>query len=162
MMYTTHHPCWDAKNRHELKEDLPFSYSEIAPCIMGDAQYQGEVIMSPSATPATKPRKLEEPPATQPTTKPVPVQDIESKEEPQAGITFPPDIPDGIPQALADLMRTEEVSEFEIQAVVAQKGYYPNSMPIVDYDPQFTAGVLVAAWDKVFAMIQENRKDLPF
>ena len=33
VMYTTHHPCWDAKNRHDLLEELPFDYHEIAHCI---------------------------------------------------------------------------------------------------------------------------------
>ena len=33
VMHTTHHPCWDAKNRHNLKEELPFDYREIAHCI---------------------------------------------------------------------------------------------------------------------------------
>ncbi len=30
VMYTEHHPCWDAKNRHGLKPELPFEYEEIA------------------------------------------------------------------------------------------------------------------------------------
>ncbi|MFA5528590.1 MAG: ATP-binding protein [Peptostreptococcales bacterium] len=29
VMYTTHHPCWDAKNRHGLNDELPFDYKEI-------------------------------------------------------------------------------------------------------------------------------------
>lgn len=34
IMYTTHHPCWDAKNRDGLKPELPFEYKEIAPYII--------------------------------------------------------------------------------------------------------------------------------
>lgn len=30
VMYTSHHPCWDAKNRHGLPEELPFEYAQIA------------------------------------------------------------------------------------------------------------------------------------
>ncbi len=30
VMYTSHHPCWDAKNRYGLDEELPFDYTEIA------------------------------------------------------------------------------------------------------------------------------------
>lgn len=33
VMYTTHHPSWDAKNRHDLKAELPFEYAQIAYCI---------------------------------------------------------------------------------------------------------------------------------
>lgn len=29
-MYTTHHPCWDAKNRDDLPEELQLDYSAIA------------------------------------------------------------------------------------------------------------------------------------
>ena len=29
-MYTTHHPCWDAKNRHGLESELPFDYKYVA------------------------------------------------------------------------------------------------------------------------------------
>jgi len=35
VMYTSHHPAWDAKNRHGLPEELPFDYMQIAHCIPG-------------------------------------------------------------------------------------------------------------------------------
>lgn len=158
-MYTTHHPCWDAKNRHELKEELPFSYDEIALCVMGNASTQGHTVVP--STLASKPQKLDESTTNKESIE-TPHEVAQSQSKNTGEIVFPPPIPEGTPKALADLMRTNEVSEFEIQVVVAQKGYYPNSMPIVDYDPQFISGVLVAAWDKVFTMIQENRQDLPF
>lgn len=34
VMYTTHHPCWDAKNRHNLDLELELDYKEIAHCIV--------------------------------------------------------------------------------------------------------------------------------
>lgn len=30
VMYTTHNPCWDAKNRHGLPDELPFTFYSIA------------------------------------------------------------------------------------------------------------------------------------
>lgn len=30
VMYSTHHPAWDAKNRHNLPEEMPLEYSQIA------------------------------------------------------------------------------------------------------------------------------------
>lgn len=33
VIYTTHHPCWDAKNRHDLLEIIPLDYDEIKHCI---------------------------------------------------------------------------------------------------------------------------------
>ena len=35
VMYTTHHPCWDAKNRFGLPDEMPFDYAGIAACISG-------------------------------------------------------------------------------------------------------------------------------
>ena len=31
MIYTSHHPCWDAKNRHNLPEEMDLAYESIAP-----------------------------------------------------------------------------------------------------------------------------------
>jgi protein-arginine kinase activator protein McsA len=33
VMYTSHHPCWDAKNRYGLPDCVDFSYDEIAPIV---------------------------------------------------------------------------------------------------------------------------------
>lgn len=30
VIYTTHHPCWDAKNRHGLPEEMPLRFDELA------------------------------------------------------------------------------------------------------------------------------------
>ena len=35
VLYTSHHPCWDAKNRFGLPEELPFEYASIAACSTG-------------------------------------------------------------------------------------------------------------------------------
>lgn len=37
VMFTSHHPCWDAKNRHGLPEELDLSYASIA-SIFGDTK----------------------------------------------------------------------------------------------------------------------------
>ena len=63
-----------------------------------------------------------------------------------------------IPKALADLMKINGVSRFEIQDVVSFRGYYPSATPIKNYDPGFVQDVLVKAWDAVFDMIKERRK----
>ena len=31
VIYTSHHPCWDAKNRHNLPEEMDLAYESIAP-----------------------------------------------------------------------------------------------------------------------------------
>ncbi len=137
VLYTSHHPCWDAKNRCGLPDKLPLDYAQIAHCIGG------------TATPAPAPS-------------PTPAAQIASVvDETPAQAAEPYSIPSYIPKALADLMRPEQVTVEEIQAAIGQRGYYPEDTPISSYDPGFVQGVLIGAWPKVFALIQSNR-DLPF
>lgn len=63
-MYTSHHPCWDAKNRHGLASELPFEYAAIAHCIP-DVSRPAPV---PSQTPAPQLQRTEPEPPAEPTT----------------------------------------------------------------------------------------------
>ncbi len=152
VMYTLHHPCWDAKNRHGLPEEMEFSYLSIAH-IFDTAP------PAVSSTPVNTPNPPQpQSPITQSIeeveriSEPVPV---ESAEKPNINI------PDGIPKALADLMRVNGVDESEIRQAVFTQGHYPYDTPIPNYDPRFIQGSLVGAWDKVLAVVRSNR-DLPF
>ncbi len=113
VMYTAHHPCWDAKNRFDLPEKLPLDYEKVAHCFL-----------QPAANAATAPT-----------------------ESPTVEM-------DGIPPALRQLMTQYNIQEQDIQRVVAMRGYYPESTPIRNYDPQFIEGVLVGAWQQVYNMIK--------
>jgi hypothetical protein len=64
-----------------------------------------------------------------------------------------------IPNTLLYLMEANCVAAWEIQAAVASRGYYPQDMPISDYDPDFVQGCLVGAWDQMFALIEKMRAD---
>lgn len=144
VMYTSHDPCWDAKNRFGLASELPFDFGQIAHIFSA----------APAPAPSTQPAQ------TQPAT---PVQQPEPAPAPVAAEELPPavEIPDGIPAALADLMRQNNVTEDEIQLAVSLRGYFPANMPIANYPPDFVQGVLIGAWEQVFGMIKENRI-LPF
>ena len=158
VMFTTHHPCWDAKNRFDLLDELPLDYDEIGPLIYrrGSAISTQQQTAPPPPAPATEsplagvelvdsststPQPDPEPPATKPADWLDMVRDSEPK----------------IPKPLADLMRANSVSVKEIQKAVASKGYYPVDTPIDKYDPGFISGVLVGAWPQVFGMIQQIR-----
>ena len=65
-------------------------------------------------------------------------------------------------EQLDDLMKSTDIKEDELRQVVWERGYYPLDTPINKYDPEFVAGVLVAAWDQVCAMILNNRENIPF
>ena len=138
VLYTSHHPCWDAKNRCGLPDKLPLDYAQIAHCIGG------------TATPAPAPAQER-----------IAQQIASVVDETPAQAAEPYSIPSYIPKALADLMRPEQVTVEEIQAAIGQRGYYPEDTPITSYEPGFVQGVLIGAWPKVFALIRSNR-DLPF
>ena len=147
IMYTSHHPCWDAKNRHGLKEELPFSFAEIASCVQAQNTAATPAPTAPPAAPA--PSNLPD------------FEEITDESEDTATPAAPKDPTEGISKALFDLMKANNVSPEEIQWAVADRGYYPETTPIVNYDPQFIEGVLVNAWPQVFQLILENRK-VPF
>lgn len=159
-MYTAHHPCWDAKNRWGLPEEVEFDYSAIAPHIYinGGAVSATAPAPSPAAPPVSTPAvPAAEPPAPDPA--PAKAEPTPAQADHQEQLTI--DVNPNLPKALRDLMVQNQVTEDEIRLAVSQKGYYPEDTPIENYDPEFIRGVLVGAWNQVFAMIMSNR-DFPF
>lgn len=144
-MYTTHHPAWDAKNRQGLPDELPLDYSRIAH------------IFSPPTSAAA----MQQTPAATSVSEQAPAAQTQQPDLP-TNPTQQPELNPNIPRSLYDLMIQHGVQEYEIQAVVSQKGYYPQDTPITNYDPGFIEGVLVAAWQQVYGMVQETRKQIPF
>lgn len=136
VMYTAHHPCWDAKNRYGLAEELPFEYAQIAAIIESSAPVQSANV--PVQAPPSAPVELSEK---------LPEKLPETIHENTT--------PSGIPKALGDLMTANNVNEYMIRAVVSQKGYFPLDMPVADYPEDFVNGVLVGAWEQVYAAIKE-------
>lgn len=149
IMYTSHHSCWDAKNRHGLREELPFEFAAITHIFAqnhGSAPIQTQIAVQPEKENFDINKQY--------------MDDIvEVKSEPEGQVTAIDYT--GIPQALLDLMKKDNVLPDEIRSVVSQKGYYPYGTPIENYDPEFIKGVLVGAWPQVFEMIKQERK-LPF
>lgn len=165
VMYTSHHACWDAKNRYELPEQVPFSFSSIAHVIESKSTEQ------PKAEPKTT-YQVEAPKTSQSMSEPVqqtytageqmnlPLNEPVKQEEQKS---FPTQDP-GIPKALRDLMEANHVDEWDIQNVVAARGYYPADVKIKDYDKDFIDGCLVGAWQQVYGMIREmkEKQEIPF
>lgn len=158
VLYTTHHPCWDAKNRFGLPEEVPFEYASIAHCLPGGS--------APAATqtpvqhaPAPAPQPKHQPDADilpSPTPQPQPPHE----EVPPALLT-PDLVALGVPEKLAPLMSANNVTPEELQHVVGERGYFPEDMPIKDYPMDFVEGCLIAAWPQVLQMVLDSR-DLPF
>ena len=140
VMYTTHHPCWDAKNRYGLPEELPLDYSTIAH-IFDD-----------------QPSVLEQKPI-----EPEPLDEL--KEVPDdlnmvvndQSSDISSSLDSSIPKALADLMAANSVTEDEVVKAVTDRGYFPADMKIRDYPKDFVDGVLIGAWQQVLSMILTER-----
>lgn len=165
-IYATHHPAWDAKNRQGLPDEFPLDYAHIAHIFGGSQQQQPvQVTQTWSSFPAEhqEPVQAQQAPPVAPVEQPIAQQTPEPSQT-VPNVPDPPVLPlsPGIPQALKDLMVLNNVTEQEIQAVVSQKGYYPQDTPITNYDPSFVEGVLVGAWQQVYGMVVEFRESLPF
>ena len=169
IMYTTHHPCWDAKNRYGLPDEMPFDYAGIAHIM--------EAPVRPEAGGITKPHKTDPPSErTGPSGNGDPGKKPSGEEKagkPEKGADPAPGAekrvfidsdPANIPQALKDLMRENHVTEWDIQNVVAARGYYPGDTPVEKYDAGFIQGVLIGAWPKVYEMIHtmRDKQEIPF
>lgn len=151
-IYATHHPAWDAKNRHGLPDEFPLDYSYIAHIFNGTYQAPTQVPVQNPAPPVQQPTQ----PQVQQTTQPPVEQPVPTTQ------TTISNLNPAIPASLRDLMQQNGVSEEEIQVVVSQKGYYPMDTPLTNYDPSFIEGVLVGAWPQVYGMILDFRETLPF
>lgn len=158
VLYTTHHACWDAKNRFDLPDEISFDYAAIAHCLPGSSALTAtqtpvqhapapapEADILPSPQPETKPVSHPQPQATPP---------MESSEK-SVLLSL------GVPEKLAALMSANKVSSEELQGVVGKRGYFPEDMPIKDYPADFVDGCLIGAWPQVYQMVLDNR-DIPF
>lgn len=154
IMHTTHHPCWDAKNRDGLPEEMPMDFTQIAHCVPDFSKKLETVSDNPtqSIKQPTENKSIEGPAKANfeelllPWERPneVVVEDLSD-----------------LPKPLSDLMKEKNVTKKEIQWAVAEKGYFPEKTPICNYGEEFINGVLIGAWPKVLEMI-EKYKQIPF
>src|SRR5690625_3405328 len=156
-MYATHNPAWDAKNRHDLPDEMPMDYAQIAHIF--NAAPQAEQTQAPPVQqeqPVSNTNTFEN--TQQPTQQVMEVQPEPAPEQqtqqPEPAVQEPQvetnTVDPAIPQSLRDLMNTHGVSEQEIQVVVGKQGYFPMDTPILNYPTEFIEGVLVGAWEQVF------------
>lgn len=151
VIYTAHRPAWDAKNRYDLADELPLSIESLKPIIESNPDSLGAI---PQTAPVIEDKKVEVVPQSQPQ-----VNDHEPpKEKPKTAAKKDADDLEGIYKPLADLMKANKVTPADITHVVAERGYFPESMDIRSYPEDFTKGVLVGAWDQVYSMIKEEKE----
>lgn len=158
VMYTSHHPCWDAKNRYGLPEEVPFEYASIKHIIEPTSvTSKVTVVQGTEVKPPVRNEASKAVVAGEQMILPVnnPVENAQSVANPQDP---------RIPKALRDLMEANDIDEWDVQNVVAARGYFPADMPVYEYPEDFITGVLVGAWSQVYAMIKEmkEKQEVPF
>lgn len=172
VMYTTHTATWDAKNRDDLPDKLDFDYNQIAHLFTDSVISKIDSVISKMEKTQAKSvaEQTIDPDPLPYNTSGLDIRDGLDQEPPR--ITDPEDIPvqnnfnwdtpeyKGIPKALLDLMKANEVYEEDIRKVVAMRGYFPEDMPVKEYPKDFIDGVLIGAWDQVYQMIKQET--LPF
>lgn len=151
VMYTSHHPCWDAKNREGLPPEMPFDYKGIAH-LFGSITQQA----APTAAPAPQMQTSPEP---DPTPQPEPVEDKPELKQSAAELL---NIPEALPQALKDLMREFKVDESDVRLAVSQRGYFPYETPVTNYPADFVQGCLIGAWEQLYTKYIKPNQGVPF
>ncbi|WP_276945884.1 ATP-binding protein [Dialister micraerophilus] len=132
LMYATHTPFADAKNRFELPDQMPFDYKEIEKII----PRRGET------------KKLEE-------EKPAVKKQSRKKEENRTSDKEK----DKAISVLKLLMADADISEERVRDAVTLAGKYPEGTKIEDYDLPFIQEELIAKWEKFSQFVNKN---IPF
>lgn len=172
VLYTTHNPCWDAKNRFGLPDEVPFEFASIAACITPANPTPGQM-PAPSASPnaaiaapARTSTAKGTAPAPAPAERPVMVEDDppaptlqQMAAEAQPKIAAELDAL-GYPAALRDLMVPNNIDDQILRHAVFQRGCYPEAMPVAQYAPELVANI-VGKWPQWLDFIKEN-SDIPF
>lgn len=149
VMYTTHHACWDAKNRHGLPDELPFSYDYISSCI----PVRGGV-SAPASAPAPAPAVPAKVVATTPAAPAVAAMPVEE---------LKPLISPDVPRALAELMAASHIAEIEVLQVIGSTGYFTADTPwSVMQEQGFVDGWVIPNWNYVKETVEADPNRLPF
>ena len=150
VLHTSHHPCWDAKNRHGLPDELPLEYAQIAHCIDGQSATTPPV---PAPAPAIAPA---------PEIGDTPNGSAPAAKVPEASAEPAPAQQGDIPGKVFALMQTSGIFEEEIRKVFSEKGYYPKDTPWSILEAEgFVDGWIIPQWGNIVAMALQDRP-LPF
>lgn len=184
VLYTTHHSCWDAKNRYSLPDEIPFEYGSIAH-IFSDNANTYETSTPTTSVSTQQPVREAKPASTAPAAQPAketppqtsdhdvsaamnePAQLSMDLNEPASSASEEFSVDPRVPKHLRDLMIANHVCEWDIENVVEARGYVPEGTQIWEYDtvnPGIVDGLLVASWDQVYAAIKEmkEKQEIPF
>lgn len=143
VIYTSHHPTWDAKTRANLPEVIDLDYRNIATI------FEGHETAVTRNTVDVHAAKVVENAAEEPETQ----KNVESVADAESFST-PLD-------RLRGKMAEAGIAERALQKVVASKGHYPADTPISGYSDKFIAGWCLVHWEKIVKIINAAPEGLP-
>ena len=170
VMYTSHHVCWDAKNRFDLPEEIDMDFEAIRHIFTtgSKATIQQKTEEAPKEEHIGEQQNIETPvvkkePSQQ-------IKEVAKEELPES--TVNEEVKDNktinrflskkenIPKALIDLMEKDDFNEWNIQDACFEKGYFPKDTLIQDMPEDFVQGVLIGAWEQVKKVMQKQIEDI--
>lgn len=158
VMYTTHHPAWDAKNRHGLPDELPMEYAAIAHIFESSNQKTVETVTPQNVgigRVVSEPQIEEQVPSVDEV---IPTGTVREESQGDPFATQQTiDIPNEIPQALKDLMLQASVTPKMLQDVAFMKGHFPKDTPIANFPQEYWA-FMVTNWPDVLKSIESMNK----
>lgn len=137
IMYSTHHPCWDAKNRFALPEKMDFTFDAI------------KHLFKPSGDKTEVIRETKKEPELM-----APVQEDQPDEIPFETETAY--------QELKKLMDKANITDDEVAAACSGKNLQPAQLKVADYPEDFIRNMLIAKFDGFARYIEKNVKDNPY
>lgn len=132
LMYASHTPFADAKNRFGLSDQMPFDYTEIEKIIPRREE--------------TKKIEDDKPPVKKQSRKKGESRTSDKEK-------------DKVISALKLLMANADISEERVRDAVTLAGKYPEGTKIEDYDLAFIQDELITKWEKFSQFVNEN---IPF
>ena len=141
VMYTTHNPCWDAKNRYGLSDCVDFDYNTIKEIIEGKAK-------EPETVPAKKEKSVKEEAPT----------DTPKAKEPEVIV------PEHI-KKLKELMAKDGIEEDRLVFALASKGICFTGERLENIDPVFLKENVIGQWagfSKYAKKLDMNMEEIQF
>lgn len=131
VIYASHRPTWDAKNRHGLPDEMPFEWEQVS------SIFDVEKISKENAE-TPEPAENKE------------VSDARRKDIENANV----------PEELRKKMLEHDVTEWDIQMAVAsiKNSKYTTMDPISKYDPIFLQQVVIDKFDGMLKKIEQIKK----
>jgi GTPase SAR1 family protein len=115
VLYTTHNPTYDAKNRFDLPEELELKFEAIEHLF--DQEKQKKEVVDP---------------------------------ENISGMS-------AVIERLNKMIGDAQVSEADLQKVVASKGHYKEDEPITNYSDEFITRWIIPNWEKIVKTIKNKK-----